>query len=68
LNELQTESSYPAVRDKDVFSQLIPLPPLPEQHRIVSEIEELFSELDKGIESLKTAQQQLKVYRQAVLK
>ncbi|MCE5264814.1 MAG: restriction endonuclease subunit S [Deltaproteobacteria bacterium] len=46
----------------------IPLPPLPEQHRIVAKIEELFSELDKGVEALKTAQQQLKVYRQAVLK
>ena len=42
--------------------------PLPEQHRIVAKIEALFSSLDKGIESLKTAQQQLKVYRQAVLK
>ncbi|MBN2374600.1 restriction endonuclease subunit S [bacterium] len=51
------------------YSKLqIPLPPLPEQHRIVTKIEELFSSLDKGIESLKTAQQQLKVYRQAVLK
>jgi type I restriction enzyme, S subunit len=47
---------------------LIPLPPVPEQHRIVAKIEELFSSLDKGIENLKTAQQQLKVYRQAVLK
>lgn len=46
----------------------ISLPPLPEQHRIVSKIEELFSSLDKGVESLKTARQQLKVYRQAVLK
>jgi type I restriction enzyme S subunit len=46
----------------------IPLPPLPEQHRIVAKIEELLSSLDKGVESLKTAQQQLKVYRQAVLK
>ena len=44
------------------------LPPLPEQHRIVAKIEELFSELDKGVENLKLAQQQLKVYRQAVLK
>jgi type I restriction enzyme S subunit len=47
---------------------LFSLPPLPEQHRIVAKIEALFSELDKGIESLKTAQQQLKIYRQALLK
>jgi type I restriction enzyme, S subunit len=46
----------------------VALPPLPEQHRIVAKIEEMFSSLDKGIESLKNAQQQLKVYRQAVLK
>ncbi|RZJ99202.1 MAG: restriction endonuclease subunit M, partial [Flavobacterium sp.] len=44
------------------------IPPKETQQQIVSKIEELFSELDKGIEELKTAQQQLKVYRQAVLK
>lgn len=43
------------------------LPPLPEQHRVVAKIEDLFSSLDKGIESLKTAEQQLEIYRQAVL-
>jgi type I restriction enzyme S subunit len=53
---------------KDFKLLEIPLPPLAEQHRIVAKIEELFSELDKGVETLKTAQQQLKVYRQAVLK
>jgi len=51
------------------FSELpIPFAPLNEQDRIVSKLEELFSELDKGIESFKTAREQLKVYRQAVLK
>jgi type I restriction enzyme, S subunit len=38
------------------------------QQSIVSKIEELFSELDKGIENLKLAQEQLKTYRQSVLK
>ncbi|MDP3444072.1 MAG: restriction endonuclease subunit S [Ignavibacteria bacterium] len=46
----------------------IPLPPLPEQQRIVSRIEELFSELDHAEEGLKKAQKQLEVYRQALLK
>lgn len=45
-----------------------PIPPFNEQHRIVAKIEELFSELDKGIENLKTARAQLKAYRQALLK
>jgi len=44
------------------------LAPLPEQRAIVAKIEELFSDLDKGIADLKKAQDQLKVYRQAVLK
>ena len=44
------------------------IPPKPTQQAIVFKIEELFSELDKGIENLHTAQQQLKTYRQAVLK
>jgi len=44
------------------------LPPLAEQHRIVAKIEELFSELDQGVASLKTAREQLKVYRQSLLK
>jgi type I restriction enzyme S subunit len=46
----------------------IPVPPHNEQKRIVAKIEELFSELDSGITALKTAHEQLKVYRQAVLK
>lgn len=51
------------------FAQLeIPIPPLPEQQAIVFKIEELFSDLDNGIQQLQKAQQQLKVYRQSLLK
>ncbi len=46
----------------------VPIPPTNEQRRIVAKIEELFSELDKGIESLKTARELLKIYRPAILK
>ena len=52
-----------------IFSQLpIKLAPLPEQRAIVGKIQQLFSDLDNGIANLKQAQEQLKVYRQAVLK
>ncbi|AKB28305.1 Type I restriction-modification system, specificity subunit S [Methanosarcina siciliae T4/M] len=53
---------------RDLKALIIPFPPLPEQRAIVSKIEQLFSELDNGIANLKLAQEQLKVYRQAVLK
>lgn len=43
------------------------IPPLDEQFRIVAHIEELFSELDKAVDTLKTTKEQLEVYRQAVL-
>ena len=45
----------------------IPLPPLPEQKKIVEKIEELFSGLDSGVASLKKAKEQLRLYRQSVL-
>jgi len=49
LNELQRGTSYPAVRDDDVFSQVISLCPTTEQYRIVTKIEELFTKLDAGV-------------------
>lgn len=51
------------IKNIDLF-----VPPIPEQKRIVAKIEELFSELDNGVETLKKTKQQLAVYRQAVLK
>ena len=46
----------------------VAIPSLSEQERIVSRIEELFSQLDDGVETLKKTKAQLAVYRQAVLK
>lgn len=47
---------------------LILLPPLAEQERIVAKIEALFQDIDEGVERLKSAQAQIKQYRQSVLK
>ena len=63
-----TGSTFKAVTKAFVEGLEFNLPPMPEQRRIVAKIEELFSELDKGVESLKTARAKLNVYRQAVLK
>ncbi len=46
----------------------IPLPPLPEQHRIVAKLETLFTQLDAAVDNLKKAHTQLQRYRQSVLK
>ena len=51
-----------------VEKEQVSLPPLDEQARIVARIEELFSELDNGVQTLQTTKRQLAVYRQAVLK
>ena len=44
------------------------LPPLPEQHRIVAEIETQFTRLDASVAALRRAQANLKRYRASVLK
>jgi type I restriction enzyme, S subunit len=68
ISEKSLGIAIPNVNASKLKEIRLPLPPLREQHRIVAKIEELFSSLDKGVDDLKTAQQQLKVYRQAVLK
>ena len=51
------------------FRQLVvPVAPLPEQRRIVAEIEKQFTRLEAGVAALRRVQANLKRYRAAVLK
>ena len=63
-----TGTTFKAITQDVVKNLEIPIPPLTEQERIVARIEELFSQLDAGVETLKKTKAQLSVYRQAVLK
>jgi type I restriction enzyme S subunit len=60
--------AQPNISSKKIEEMEISLTSVAEQQLIVSKLEELFSELDKGKQQLETALQQLKIYRQAVLK
>lgn len=62
------EGDRPRVDFSQIGAFSIEIPPLPEQHRIVAKIEELFSELDAGEASLTRARAQLALYRQSLLK
>ena len=68
LLQARVGGAQPNISQQIVNDVHIPLPPLPEQRAIVSKIEQLFSDLDNGIENFKKAQVQLKLYRQSVLK
>jgi type I restriction enzyme S subunit len=68
LSEKQTGTSYPAVRDRDVRAMAFSYPALDEQRWIVETIEEQFSRLDAGVESLRRAKRSLPRMRASVLK
>ncbi len=67
ISEIAKGTNINNLKREHILNFNIPLPPLPTQQAIVAKIEALFSEVDKGTETLRQAQQQLKVYRQAVL-
>ncbi len=60
--------AQPNINQRIIKNLNIFLPPLNEQLSIVSKIEELLSDLENGKKQLLLAQQQLKVYRQSLLK
>lgn len=68
FNTYKKGTGTPHLNQELLKSQKIIVLPIQQQQKIVSRIEELFSKLDKGVETLQTTKQQLAVYRQAVLK
>jgi type I restriction enzyme S subunit len=68
LSRLDRSTAVPGLTREDYDALEVTIPPFPEQERIVARIDELFSELDAGVASLKRARALLKKYRQAVLK
>ena len=47
LNQFMKGDNSPSINKSDIDNWLFPLPPLSEQHRIVTKIEELFAQLNK---------------------
>ena len=68
ISEKSLGIAIPNVNASKLKQVVVPLAPLPEQHRIVAKIEELFTRLDAGEKALKQVKAQLGRYRQAVLK
>jgi len=68
LIESAKGGAQPNISQEIIRDLQCPLPPLPEQRRIVGEIEKQFSRLEEGVEALKRVQANLKRYRAAVLK
>lgn len=68
LNKMQYGAVYPAVRDKDVLSQYISLPTLPEQQQIVAEIEKRFAVADEMEKAVNDSLLQAENLKQSILK
>jgi type I restriction enzyme S subunit len=68
ISSLQSGSTRKRISRRNLSKITIPVPPISEQKRLVSKLEELFTKLDAGIEALKKTEVLLKQYRQSVLK
>jgi type I restriction enzyme S subunit len=63
----QTGTHYPATSDATVFDQSIPLPPIQEQQRIVSALDDLLGHVQEVRDRLAMASEILKRFRKSVL-
>jgi type I restriction enzyme S subunit len=67
LSSAQDGTMYPAVSDRDVAAAPIPLPPLPEQRRIVAKIDSLTGKSRRARDHLDHIPRLVEKYKQAVL-
>lgn len=68
LESLDRSTAIPSLSRDDLYVQSLPLAPLPEQERIVAEIEKQFTRLDQAVASLRRLQGSLARYKASVLK
>jgi len=68
IDKLKSGTTRKRISRKNFAKIDLPIAPMHEQSHIAEKIEELFSDLDKATEDLIKTQEQLKIYRQAVLK
>jgi type I restriction enzyme S subunit len=66
--EQATGTTFKEITKSKLRNFSLPIPPLPEQERIVNRIEELFSDLEAGVAALERVRAGLKRYKASVLK
>ena len=67
LNQYATATAQPGLAVSKIAAIPIPLPPLPEQHRIVTRIESLFAKLDRAKELAQSALDRFEMRKAAIL-
>jgi len=68
INTRAKGTGTPHVDPDLLWNYQFPIAPFKEQSRVIKKIEQLFTELEKGIEQLESAQKQLEIYEQSVMK
>lgn len=68
LSKLDKSTTIPGLNRDNVYEQIIELPPLDQQNRIVLKLEEIFSGLEKSKEQLEKVLDQLNIYKKTILR
>ncbi len=67
VEKLSVGISYPAITAENLHSIRIPVPPLPEQHRIADYLDAKCAEIDSSMELVRQGMDKLKAYKMSVI-